>query len=127
MSISSLHQFNNQMTAIMGYCDLALDSGDDIDRMRFLVSRILATSQRAHDSTSTLMSVIKNGSLESSVVNVAAIVERIWAQVFGSEYPLPEIEPSLREQGCLGKCLRLNKSCTPFVITLSSTALSMDR
>lgn len=68
------HEFNNLLTAIGGFSRLALKKRDDTERVAMCLDEVVKASERAADLTKQLLAFGRKQVLETSVVEIPAIV-----------------------------------------------------
>lgn len=69
------HDFNNILTAIIGYCDLAMDDNDDIEDIQECLGEILGSAQRAKDLVSQILLFSRKSPVSKKPVSMRRVVE----------------------------------------------------
>jgi len=70
------HDFNNQLTCIMGYADILLGGLEEPERRRY-ADNILVATRRAGDLTQKLLAFARKGQYESVPVDIHAMVQEV--------------------------------------------------
>jgi signal transduction histidine kinase len=85
------HDFNNILTGIVGYNDMALHSLPDGDPNRPALEQIAAAASRASDLTQQLLALSRRQILKPEILNLNAVVgrlEAVLARVIGEDIRL---------------------------------------
>ena len=85
------HDFNNMLTAIMGYAEITLTHLDEHDRIRRYIEPLLATSQRAAELTRQLLAFARKQIMEPKVVDLnllCANMEKMLRRIIGEDIEL---------------------------------------
>lgn len=72
------HDFNNQLTGIMGYADLLLEGVAQEDQTTF-IKNILTCARRSADLTQQLLTFSKHSQISTNNVNISEIVEEVFS------------------------------------------------
>jgi signal transduction histidine kinase len=78
-TISSIiaHEFNNILTPMMSYCQLALQDNEDVDLMRKALQKSLNGAERAAQISSSMLGFARASDTEPTC-NVATVVEEVF-------------------------------------------------
>ena len=71
------HDFNNQLTGIIGWTDLIRDRIGDDEDLNTATANILTSAQRATDLTAQLLAFARRGKFESKPVDLHVLVEEV--------------------------------------------------
>ena len=68
------HDFNNQLTGVIGYCDVLLDMITE-EKARLFIGRIRSSGKRASDVTRQLLDFARKGPHHTTTVNIHEILD----------------------------------------------------